>query len=28
MAAIITVVFQLWSRGLVGVSDSVPDWAR
>jgi sodium-dependent dicarboxylate transporter 2/3/5 len=23
MAAIITVVFQLWSRGLVGVSDSV-----
>lgn len=28
MAAIITLVFQLWSKGLLGVSDSVPDWAR
>ncbi len=28
MAAIITLVFQLWSKGLLGVSDSVPDWAQ
>jgi len=28
MAAIITLVFQLWSKGLLGVTDSVPDWAR
>ena len=28
MAVLITLVFQLWSRGLVGASDSVPGWAR